>query len=89
MYDQIAPRMKPLWWEGLAGAGYALVAFSASALIFKFARDDGEAAWLWALLVGIIVAFLVGAVLFARWAGRHRRAARQRMRREATPPPSP
>ena len=89
MYDQIPTRIKPLWWEGLAGAGYALVAFSVSALVFKFARDEGAAAWLWALLVGIIVGFLVGAVLFARWAGRHRRAARLKMRGEATPPPSP
>ena len=89
MYDQIPTHIKPLWWEGLAGAGYALVAFSASALVFKFARDDAAATWLWALLVGIIVAFLVGAVLFARWAGRYRRAARQRVRSEATPTPSP
>jgi Flp pilus assembly protein TadB len=89
MYDQMPTRIRPLWWEGVAGAGYALVAFSASALVFTFARDDGGAAWLWALLVGIIVAFLAGAVLFARWAGRHRRAAHQRKRGEATPPPSP
>jgi len=89
MYDPIPTRIKPLWWEGLAGVGYALVAFSASALVFRSAPDDGAAAWLWALLVGIIVAFLVGAVLFARWAGRHRRAARRRMRGEAKPSPSP
>ena len=85
MYDQIPARIKPLWWEGLAGAGYAFVAFSTSALVFNFARTDESAAWRWVLFVGIIVAFLIGAVLFARWASRHRRAARQRMKDEATP----
>ena len=88
MYDPIPTRIKPLWWEGLAGVGYALVAVSASILLYNFAKDDGSAAWRWALLSGIIAALIVGAVLFSRWAGRHRRAVRHRSRVDATPPQS-
>lgn len=88
MYDPIPTRIKPLWWEGLAGAGYALVAVSASVLLYNFAQDDRSATWRWALLIGVIVALFVGAVLLSRWAGRHRRAVRQPSRVEATPPHS-
>ena len=86
MYDRIPMGAKPLWWEGLAGMGYAVVAVSAIILLFEFAQDDGSAAWRWALLVGVVVAFLIGAVLFVRWAGRHRRAVRGRTGHDATAP---
>ena len=86
MYDRMPTGAKPLWWEGLAGMGYAVVAVSANILLFESAREDGSAAWRWALLVGFVVAFLVGAVLFVRWAGRHRRAVRGRTGHEATAP---
>jgi len=85
MFDPIPTRIEPLWWEGLAGVGYALVAVSGSILLYNFAQNDGSATWRWALLVGVIVAFLVGAVLFSRWAGRHRRAVRHQSRVERTP----
>jgi MFS family permease len=88
MYDPIPTRIKPLWWEGLAGVGYALVAVSAGILLYKFVQDDQSAAWRWTLLVAVIVALSVGAVLFSRWARRHRRAVRQPSRVEATPPQS-
>jgi uncharacterized membrane protein len=88
MYDPIPTRIRPLWWEGLAGVGYALVAFSANILRYNFAQDDRSAIWRCALLIGVIVALFVGAVLFSRWAGRRRRAVRQPSRVEATPPQS-
>ena len=88
MYDQLPTRIKPLWWEGLAGVGYALVTFSASAVIFNFARSDGTALWRWVLFVGIIAAFLVGAVHFVKWVGLRRRAVREELGGD-TPPPSP
>jgi MFS family permease len=88
MYDPIPTRIKPLWWEGLAGVGYALVAVSASILLYNFAQDDRSAAWRWALLIGVIAALLVGAVRFSRWADRHRRAVRESSKVEATPPQS-
>lgn len=86
MYDRMPTGAKPLWWEGLAGMGCAVVAVSVSILLFTIAQEDGSAAWRWALLVGFVVAFLVGAVLSARWAGRHRRAVRGRTGHEATAP---
>lgn len=85
MFDPIPTRIKPLWWEGLAGVGYALVAVSVSIVLYDFAQDDDSATWRWALLIGVIVAFLVGAVLFSRWAGPHRRAVRHQSRVEETP----
>ena len=85
MFDPIPTRTKPLWWEGLAGVGYALVAVSGSILLYHFAQDDDSATWRWALLVSVIVVFLVGAVLFSRWAGQHRRAVRHQSRVEETP----
>ena len=74
MHDEVPPRVRALWWEGPAGLGYALLAFGASVLLFEFVEDDASAAWRWAVLVVVILGFLIGAVVFARWAGRYRRA---------------
>ena len=89
MHDEVPPRVKPLWWEGLAGLGYALFAFGASVLLFEFVEDDASAAWRWAVLVVVILGFLIGAVVFARWAGRYRRAVREAATSEAASSPSP
>ena len=77
MHDEVLPRVKALWWEGPAGLGYALFAFGTSVLLFEFVEDDASAAWRWAVLVVVILGFLIGAVVFARWAGRYRRAVRE------------
>ena len=89
MHDEVPLRTKALWWEGPAGLGYALFAFGMSALLFEFARDDGSAVWRWAVLGGVIVGFLIGAVGFARWAGRYRRTVRETTTSQAVSPPSP
>jgi len=86
MYDEFPPRVKPLWWEGIAGSGYAFVAVLAPGLVYRSAREDGAPAWLWVLFAGITVAFFIGGVIFVRWAGRRRRAVRGREEPDAAPP---
>lgn len=86
MYDEFPPRVKPLWWEGIAGGGYAFVAVLAAGLVYRSAREDGAPAWLWVLFAGITAAFFVGGVIFVRSAGRRRRAVRGREEADAARP---
>lgn len=85
MYDELPPRTRPLWWEGPAGLVYALVSFGTSVLVYDATQDGSSAVWLWVLFFATVLVWLVGAVLFARWAGRRRTAVR---RTEASKAPS-
>lgn len=87
MYDELAPRIKPLRWEGFAGNGFAFVAVIVVCFVFRLAQEDGAPDWLWGLVAALAIVFFVGGAFFIRWAGRRPRTVRGRQKTSVVPPP--